>query len=188
MAIENRVGDNVPAQEQIDQVVEQIKAHLEFFKTFCVYLSEAERGSRLTPRTGSDGHFNAVLDLSVQHGQSVPGVPLEGVRRDYQLYQRLAPLAAVIEPLSRLIVDTYRQAGHEYWKGFLAYYGALANAAKYSPEVAQSLKDVVDFMATGPRPRKANEPTSEVELSIKIAELQKTLAEATAQLEALQKK
>jgi hypothetical protein len=144
--VENRV-DQFPSKEEIDGIVSQLNSIVEKLKSFCINLDGQERISRLTPKRGHEKHTALLLSLAKKYNPPVAGVSAEAMERDIALFRALEPLAAVLAPFSQTITDTYRQAGHEYWQAFLAYYAALGGASGWNPELASAIKPIAEFMA-----------------------------------------
>ncbi|HEX2568735.1 MAG TPA: hypothetical protein VH877_04185 [Polyangia bacterium] len=155
--MDNRVGDNAPNDAQMADLLARYEAIVAELKQFGLVLSVDERRRLLHARKDADEHVERVLDLAVKHGQSLPSIPLQGVRNDYRLAKALRPLADRATLADQLVSDTTGQAEHEYWQGFLAYYGVLSTLAQRLPELAKELEPVTKFMATGRRKGDATE-------------------------------
>jgi hypothetical protein len=155
--VENRV-DQFPSKEEIDKIVAQLNEIKTKLQPFCISLDGQERISRLTPKRGNEKHATLLLSLAKEYKPPVSGVSPEAMERDIALYKALEPLAAVLAPLAQTITDTYRQAGHEYWQAFFAYYSALSGASGWNPELASAIKPIADFMAQKEQPA-PTEPT-----------------------------
>jgi hypothetical protein len=149
--MENRVGTVIPTKEQVSDFTTKLHDVLAFLKTFGVTLSDTERTSRSHPRKESSTHVETVLKLATQYGLSLPNAPVQGVRDDFELVSRIEPMLSELPLLQQTLKDTIAQAEHEYWEGFLAYYGALVSMSSRIPELAAALKEVIDFMSTGKR-------------------------------------
>jgi hypothetical protein len=149
--MENRVGNVIPTKEQVSEFTTKLRDVLAFIKTFGVVLSDDERTSRSHPRKNSDTHVETVLKLAGEYGLSLPNAPIQGVRDDFDLVSRIEPMLPQLPLLQQTLKDTIAQAEHEYWEGFLAYYGALVSMSSRIPELAIALKEVIDFMSIGKR-------------------------------------
>lgn len=155
--MDNRVGDNAPDDAQLADLLTRYDAIVAELKQFGLVLSIEERRRLLHARKDSDEHVDRVIDLAVKHGQSLPGIPLQGMRNDFRLAKALRPLADRATLADQLVSDTTGQAENEYWQGFLAYYGVLSTLASRLPELAKELEPVTKFMATGRRKNDAPE-------------------------------
>jgi hypothetical protein len=157
--MDNRVGDNAPDDTHLADLLARYEAIVAEIKQFGLVLSVDERRRLLHPRKDADEHVERVIDLAVKHGQSLPGIPLQGMRNDFRLAKAMRPVADRAVLAEQLVSDTTGQAEHEYWQSFLAYYGVLSALAQRVPELAKELEPVTKFMATGRR--KSDDPEGE---------------------------
>lgn len=149
--MKNRVGDNAPTAEAMNQLHAQLNAIVEQLKPFGVTLSGEERKGLLHARRDADPMVQRVNDLATKHGITLQGIPLTGMMNDRALRNRMHPLADLFRAGLVLAEDTEAQAESEMWQAFLAYYGVLCKMAELNPALAVELQPVVDFMATGKR-------------------------------------
>jgi hypothetical protein len=160
--MDNRVGDNAPDDAQLADLLARYEAIVAEIKQFGLVLSIDERRRLLHARKDSDEHVERVIDLAIKHGQSLPGIPLQGMRNDFRLAKAMRPVADRATLADQLVSDTTGQAEHEYWQGFLAYYGVLSTLALRLPELAKELEPVTKFMATGRRKSETDEGEKKV--------------------------
>ncbi|MFT3769410.1 MAG: hypothetical protein QM820_28565 [Minicystis sp.] len=156
--MENKVGDNNPSAAEVTQILGSLGASVDLLKKFCITLGKDQRKRLLHARLGAEPHIARVYDLSVKYGIKIANIPLAGMVADLALFTMLRPIQDVLRAALRMVDDTAGQAESEAWQAFLAYYGALSGMAKSVPELATELSPTVEFMATGPRPKPANEP------------------------------
>lgn len=151
--MENKVGDNVPAQKKLDELLAKTRAVVEELQAFCITLQKDERPYTIKPHKGADVLAAKVHDLALRYEISVKNVPVEGMKNDLRLTQQLQPFEAVFALGTQLIADTTLQANSEYYTAFLALYGALSKAAEHDAALAVEIKDVQDAMRKVRKPR-----------------------------------
>lgn len=151
--MDNLVGDNAPTDAALADLLARYEAIVTEIKQFGLVLSVEARRRLLHPRKDADEHVERVIDLAIKHGQSLPGISLQGMRNDFRLAKAMRPVADRAILADQLVADTTGQAEHEYWQGFLAYYGVLTTLSLRLPELAKELEPVTKFMATGRRSR-----------------------------------
>ena len=157
-SMENRVGDKLLSPQKLTKLLELAKSVAEELRPYGVTLTTDERKRTLRPRKGAEVHMQRVHDLAVKHGVTLKNIPLDGMANDLALAKQFSPIEDELRVALQLAEDTATQAGSEAWEAFLAYYGVLSSMADRSPDLAAELSTVVDFMATGPRAKKAPAP------------------------------
>ncbi len=144
--MENKVGDNVPSQKKLDELLNQLRTTVEALKEFCITMQKEERPYTAKPHKNADKLTRKAYDLAKRHGVTVNNVPLEGMMNDLRLSEQIQPFNAVLTLGAQLAADTTLQANSEYYTAFLAYYGALCRAAEHDPALAVELKEIQDEM------------------------------------------
>ena len=145
--MDNKVGDNTPSIEVFEEFVTTLRTLLDQLKAFGVQLSSEERTRLSHPRHGAAPHVQAIIRLARSYGIDLEEVPLTGVEADYNLANRMEPLAEQTPVLDKLVSDTIGQAKSEYWQGILVYYGILSEMSKRIPSLEVELRPVREFMA-----------------------------------------
>jgi hypothetical protein len=155
--MDNRVGDNAPNDQRFGELKTQLDVVLEEFRKFGALLTSDYRKQLTHPRIGAEKHVVQVATLSGKYNVVIPKIPRDGMLADLRLAKAMHPLVETIGALYQYAQDTEGQAGHEYWQAFLAHYGVLASMATRDADLETEMKSVIEFMATGKRP-KAPEP------------------------------
>ena len=156
----DKVGKNIPTEEQFNQLVADAKSINDRCKVFGITLTPDERRALLHARRNADPMVKRVNDLAIKYEVKIPGMSLDAMETDRSLRSQLNPIADILRSALTLIEDTSGQAESEMWETFLGYYGILSSMAERVPELAVELKPVIDFMASVRR-RQNQPPTSE---------------------------
>ena len=149
--MENKVGDNVPSDKALAQLLEQLAHVVGKLAEFGVTLDTTSRKKLLHERLGAEPHIRQVHALAGKHGVSLKHIPLDGMLADRRLKAAMEPFVSAFQAGLTLAEDTAGQAEYESWEAFLAYYGVLSSMADRDPVLATELASVVAFMANGPR-------------------------------------
>jgi hypothetical protein len=96
-----------------------------------------------------------VRDLAARRKVAIKGIPLAGLADDVALSKQFLTFEHELRAALQLVEETGLQADAEAWEAFLAYYGVLSSMADRDPGLAAELAPVVEFMAHGPRAKKA---------------------------------
>ena len=152
--MENRVGDNLPTEREIEELKGEIAVVLRKAHKFGIVLDPDERIRLVRARKGADHVIERVHELAVKYNLDLPGIPLQGMQDDLALVRMLRPVHSALSDVLTVIDDTEGQAESESWDAFLAYYATLSGMATRIPILAAELKDVQTFMRTW-RARKA---------------------------------
>jgi hypothetical protein len=155
--MDNKVGDNVPSTQTVNQLLDQLIQIILALRAFCVTLSPDERRRQLRMRRGAEPHIARVHDLAAKYKVDIPGIPLQGMTNDLDLYTLLRPFEDNFRAGVTLAEHTAGQAESEAWEAFLAYYATLSGMAAHLPQLATELDPVTKFMAQR-RPKPAAEP------------------------------
>ena len=156
--MQNRVGDNAPTPEVLNQLVTQLDAIVTQLRTFGLILTPEERKVLLHARKDADPMVQRVHKLATKHGVALKDIPLTGMINDLNLRAVMHPLTDLFRTGLVLAGDTEGQAESEMWEAFLAYYGVLSKMAEQDPELSLELKPVVEFMARRRRAQKEEKP------------------------------
>jgi hypothetical protein len=151
--MENRVGDNVPSQKQLDEMLKQLSTLVARIQEFCLTLQKDERPFTLKPHKGAEQLAEQTYNLAKRYGITVKNVPLEGMMNDLHLAAQIQPFDALFNLGAQLTADTALQAKSEYFTAFLAYYGALVAAAEHDAALAAEIEPIQKAMAKVRRPR-----------------------------------
>jgi hypothetical protein len=77
---------------------------------------------------------------------------------DLDLSRAIRPFVTLLASASQMAEDTLGQSQSEFWQAFLAYYGAINNAAAHNPALAAEAKELVEFMRAFRRKKAQEEP------------------------------
>jgi hypothetical protein len=151
--MDNMVGDNLPSEKKVAQLIIDLTKVIDDFEKFCVVLQPEQRASTLKPPASGEAMAQSAADLAGRHKVSVNNVPLQGMLNDLAFVKAVRPLAALMARGQKLVADSLLQGNSEYWEAFLAYYGALGNAANHDAGLATELKSLQDQMRDLRKPR-----------------------------------
>jgi len=149
--MENRVGDNIPSDTEIQNQVKTLEALLKKTEAFGCSLSVDERRTRLRFRPGGEKVVADVARLAHKYALDNPDTPVDGMLADLSLAQRIRPVAAAAQALADRYADTLMEAESEAWHAATALYSQLSERAKNNPTLAAELAEVKSFFATGKR-------------------------------------
>lgn len=153
--MENRVGDVVPSDKEVAQLVKDIESVAQRVAKFGVHLTPEERRRVPKMRDGGEKLVPLVGELAGIRKLDIPGMSVDGMKADLLLTDRLAPVANAAEALAQLLADTRLEAGGECWWAFTSFYSLLGSMAARDPKLATALKPAVDFFAIGRRKPRA---------------------------------
>lgn len=155
--MQDMVGDTIPSEKEIEQLVAQIRTIEGKLEKYTVLLTLEQRKATTKMRSGGDRIVPQVGALATEHGVALPGVTVDGMQADLLLAQRLAPLSAAVGGLQQRLDDTILEAQSECWWAATALYSALARASGAIPKLQAALKPIVEFFAVGRRTKKSPE-------------------------------
>jgi len=158
--MDNKVGDNVPAQKKLAAIHEAMTKAIDQLRGFCITLTDEERKHLNHPRIGGEQRVEQIAALAQKYGVVIKNVPLDGMARDLALAKQIAPFVALFLEGLQLVTDTSLEARSEYWEAFLAYYGALGTASQHEPALAAEMKPIVEFMTTRPATKRQAPPAA----------------------------
>ena len=144
--MDNRVGDNVPPQAQLDALLTHATELKTGLAEFGVTLIPEERLSRVKPLRGAESKIRFAADLCERYDVHLKAVPVAGMIADLDLVQTMAPFVAATRSAAQMAEDTQDQAFSEAWQAYLALYGALQVAAEHDAALAEEMKELVEFM------------------------------------------
>jgi hypothetical protein len=157
--MENRVGDKTPSAAEISKQVKIVEDLCTALGKYCVALLPAERQSLNRGRVGIEPHLSRMADVAERFSFNVPGASPDGLRNDVRTYNDLAALESALEKALQLVHDTRAVARSEATEAGLLYYALAQSAAARSPDLEAAVRDMREFMANGPRRKKAPAPT-----------------------------
>ncbi len=146
--MENRVGENVPPPEQMDDLEQGLQNLADQLDAFCITLTTEERQQALHARKDANPHIQTIHDLSAKHNISIPDMSREDMMKDLDLRDRLHPLTALLKLAHTKTKDTETEAESEMWQVFLAHYAVLSSMSEHIPELQAALSPVKKFMAS----------------------------------------
>lgn len=157
--MQDRVGNKVPSQQEIDKLLREIDAITAKVEAYTVALTTEQRAATTKMRTGGESLAATIGHLATEHGLALPSISVEAMNADFLLAERLKPLAEAARALASRIDDTVLEAQSEGWWAATAFYTSLARISGTLPALQSALKPVVDFFAVGRRKPKAT-PTA----------------------------
>ena len=155
--MENKVGDKVPSQKQLDTIYSEIEKGINALGEFCITLQEYERRATNKPIKGAEPLVEKAYQLANDYEISVKHVPLDGMLNDLRLAQEMPRFQSLLARGAQLIADTTLQAKSEMWTAYLSYYNALRRTGEHLPALAAEMKGLQDAMkAARKRPKAAS--------------------------------
>lgn len=157
--MENRVGDHVPTQPELDRQVKTLDDLRAKNAGWTVKLDAQQRKQAPKPRTGAEPKVRMIARLAVKYGVDSTDTPVDGMLADLELADRVTPVAQAAALLAETYDDTRLQAEAEYWHAATALYALLRDRARNNQELAKELEDVSQFFALGKRRPKTPAPS-----------------------------
>lgn len=154
--MENKVGDEVPTEAEIVAAVKVIAELRAKLAKFTVKLTPEERRHLLRFRPGGERIVELIGGLAEKYDVTLPDMPVEGMRDDLTLAQRLAPLVREVNLLGEHLADTTAAAYSEAWQAATGNYSVLSRVSAANPALASELGPAKEFFAT--RKRKTTPP------------------------------
>lgn len=149
--MENRVGDKIPTQEQVETIRTKLEEVLADVSPFGRDLTGDQRQGTTKFRPGGERIVELVCDAAARRNVSLPGISVEGIKADLTLAQRTRPLIKDAQAVADRLGDTALEAESECWWATLALYTALVRLADTDPALKNELAPAVDFFAKGRR-------------------------------------
>ena len=155
--MQDRVGDTIPSEKEIDGLIKDIEAIEAKVKKYSVLLTKEERGATTKFRKGGELIVGTLAVLAEQHGIKLPKISAEGMKADLLLAQRIRPLSVAVEGLRQRLDDTVLEAQSECWWAATAFYTALSRMVDADPKLEAAMGPIVEFFAIGRRKAKGPE-------------------------------
>jgi hypothetical protein len=152
--MDNKVGDHVPAEKQMQGLVGAVQAVRDDVQKFTIKLSPAEKRHQAALPPGGESVVQLVGMLAEKYGIALSDMPVEGMRDDLTLAQRLTPLVSEVALLLETLEDTVSQARSEAWQAATGNYSVLARVSAANPALAKELAPAREFFVRR-RSRKA---------------------------------
>lgn len=153
--MQDKVGSNVPTEQEIQNLVDDLKALQAKVEAYTISLTTEERSATTKMRIGGEGVVGTIGTLATDHKLSLPEISVEAMNADLLLAQRLRPLASAAGAFAQRLDDTILEAQSECWWAATAFYTTLARLSGANATMQSALKPVVDFFAVGRRKPKA---------------------------------
>jgi hypothetical protein len=151
--MQDRVGTNVPTEDQAKAWVATIEKLAQEMAPFGVGLTPEERKHTLKFRPGGEPHVHAIAGSVRKHEVALPGITADGMEADLLLAQRLKPVRDAAESLYQFADDTILEASSECWYAMTAYYTSLSRMVGNFPDIKAVVQQVSEFFATRRRPK-----------------------------------
>jgi hypothetical protein len=152
--MENRVGNNTPAPEVLEEKFVFLQALLALFTGFGVTLTSKEIKKLPRAKRGAELFLNLISRLAKEYGLNLPAAAVEAIEGDRRLAVEMQRFQQVCRNLARLAGHTRLQAESEAWQGALAFYAVLKAMSTRDPALAEKLRPAVSFLS---RPTPADE-------------------------------
>ncbi len=81
-----------------------------------------------------------VADLAVKYGIALPDMPVDGMRDDLTLAQRLAPVASSDGLIAERLSNTLGQAHSETWQAATGNHSVLVRVSVANPSLEKELE------------------------------------------------
>src|SRR5512142_3072924 len=133
--MQDRVGTNVPTEEQVAGWVAAINKVQQEMMPYGVGLTADERKHALRFRLGGEPMVRTIATLVRKHGVALPGITADGMEADLRLMQRMKPVREALDALFQFADDTILEASSECWYAATAYYTALNRMVTTFPDI-----------------------------------------------------
>jgi hypothetical protein len=151
--MENKVGSEIPSEKQIKSWQDRIQALADEIEPYTVKLSADDAKHLLRFRPGGEVIVALVADLAVKYGISLPDMPVQGMRDDLTLAQRLAPVASSVGLVAERLTNTLGQARSETWQAATGNYSVLVRVSVANPSLEKELEPARAFFARRTKPQ-----------------------------------
>jgi hypothetical protein len=146
--MQDRVGTNVPTDEQVAGWLATINKLQQDMAPYGVGLTPDERRHTLKFRPGGEPIVHALAGSVRTHNVSLPGLTPDGMEADLLLTQQLKPIRDAAEALYQFTDDTILEASSECWYAVTAYYTTLSRMVSSFPDIKGVVSQVASFFAT----------------------------------------
>lgn len=124
--------------------------------------TSAERQNAAQPRHDWESPAAKLATIAKEEGLKIPDNDPEEMLRLIEEAAALEEVEVAAEQILERARDTKKRKREAAWKIFLAHYNLLTAIGANDVDVARKLTDIVEFMANGPRPKKADNSDKEV--------------------------
>ena len=145
--MENRVGDNLPTEQQLAAWKATLDTLFAEMKPFLIKLSKDEKRHLAQFRPGGEQIVALIANLSEKYGINLVDMPVAGMRSDLQLSQVLTPVVGQMSLMAAWGDDTRAAATSEAWQATTGNYSVLSRVAESNPSLAEELKPAKQFFA-----------------------------------------
>lgn len=149
--MENRVGDHIPSENEIQAEVKALDAIRKRTDAFGCSLSVDERRTRTRFRPGGEKIVSDIARIAKKYGVDNDDTPVDGMLADLALAKRVRPAAAAAQAIADRFGDTEMEAESECWHACTALYSQLLERANNNAELRAELAETKGFFATGRR-------------------------------------
>lgn len=153
MANTNYVGSVVPAEQDVEKLVNAVQGCVEEMGLWGQILASDQRPRMLKFRLGGEKQIALVAELAREKKLQIDTYPIDGMLADLKIGEAAERIEKKVEALQQLVADTRLAGQSEAWQAFLGYYAMLSSMAARDPDLAARLRPVVDFMSTGRKPK-----------------------------------
>jgi hypothetical protein len=150
-AMENKVGAVIPSEREIAARRDETRAVIHGMERYTVELTVEQRKHLPKMRAHGEQMVPLIAQLARDYGIKVPGMDAEQMLADLTLAERVKPAQAEAAALAQRLDDTVLEAQGECWTAATALYSVLSSMAVRDGELANRLRPVTDFFATGRR-------------------------------------
>ncbi len=149
--MQDRVGSNIPTDEQVTGWLTAIQKVREEMAPFGVGLSPEERRHTLKFRPGGETIVHALATAVRGHDLSLPGISADGMEADLSIAEKLKPVRDAAEALYQFTDDTILEASSECWYAATAFYTTMSRMVSSYPDIKAVVAQVSSLFATGRR-------------------------------------
>lgn len=146
--MQDRVGANIPTDEQIAGWVAAINQLQQDMAPYGVGLTPEERKHTLKFRPGGEPVVHSLAGVVRKHDVSLPGITADGMEADLLLAQKMKPVHEAAEALYQFTDDTILEASSECWYAATAYYTAMSRMVSGFPDIKAVIGQIASFFAT----------------------------------------
>lgn len=150
--MDNRVGDNLPTPQQVQDWTERLEKLFAEMKPYMVKLSADEKKRLLGFRPGGETVVALVAALAEKYGVHLADMPIDGMRNDLALAQTFTPVVSQLALMASWGEDTVSAARSEAWQATTGNYSVLSRVAEANPSLAAEIKPAREFFARRRKP------------------------------------